>query len=301
MAGSGPPARLHHPVSIQGHRGARGLFPENTIAGFAAAIALGVDTVELDVAITADGVAVVSHEPRLNPDITRGASGAWLSDPGPPLASLSRADLRRYDVGRINPGTAYAAAFAQQQPQDGAQIPTLAEVFALDPLVRFAVELKTFPAEPALTVSPETMVDNVLAVAAAAQVTQRLVVLSFDWRCLRYLRRIRPDISLGWLTKDQPDHERRLWWNGVAAADFGGSVPKAVAAEGARLWIPQCKELNEDAVETAHALGMKVIPWDVAPDADLPGLIALGIDGIITDRPDIALAAIAGGSAPSTA
>ena len=284
-------------ISIQGHRGARGLFPENTLAGFTGAISLGVDTVELDVALTKDGVAVVSHEPRLNPDITRDARGAWLNDSGPPIGSLSFAELRRYDVGRIKPGTAYAAAFPKQQPQDGARIPALADVFALDWRVRFAVELKTFPGAPALTAAPEEMVDRVLAIAKSAQVMERLVVQSFDWRALRYLRRIRPDVSIGWLTKAQPEHERRLWWNGVAAADFGGSVPRAVAAESARFWIAQCEELNEGIVDAAHLLGMKVIPWDIAPEADLTRLFAMPVDGLITDRPDIALASIRGAAA----
>ena len=234
---------------------------------------------------------MVSHEPRLNPDITR-AGGDWLGAPGPPINTLTAAALRRYDVGRIKPGTAYAAAFPAQQPQDVATIPTLADVFALDSRVRFAVELKTFPDQPALTVPPEEMADRALAIADRAGVTARVTVLSFDWRILRHLRRARPDVGLGWLTKAQPEHEQRLWWNGPAAADFGGSVAQAVAAEAGQLWIPQSGELDAAAIATAHARGLRVIPWDVAPDAALPDLIALGLDGIITDRPDLALVQI---------
>ncbi len=285
---------MKRPFSVQGHRGARGLFPENTLGGFAGAIALGVDTVELDVAVTRDRVAVVSHEPRLNPDITRDQAGAWLNRQGPAINAMAFADLRGYDVGRIRPGTAYAAAFPAQLPQEAAGIPTLAEVFALDKQVRFAVELKTFPDQPGLTVSPEEMVNCVLAVADGAAVTARMVVQSFDWRGLRYLRRLRPDVALGWLTKEQQDDERRLWWDGVCAAERGGSVVAAVAAEGGRFWIPQFDELDEGAVAAAHAAGMKVIPWDVAPETEMSRLVAIGVDGIITDRPDIALASIEG-------
>ncbi len=289
---------MKRPFSVQGHRGARGLFPENTLAGFAKAIALGVDAVELDIAITKDGVAVVSHEPRLNPDITRDRLGAWLSERGPPIHSMAVADLRHYDVGHIKPGTAYAATFAQQQPHEGASIPTLAEVLALDRHVHFAIELKTFPDEPGLTASPESMADCVLAVTDRAQVTKRMVLQAFDWRVLRYLRRVRPDVALGWLTKDQPEQERRLWWNGVVAADFGGSVARAVAAEGAQLWIPQFKELDEAAITTAHSLGMNVIPWNVAPELDVSRLVAMRLDGIITDRPDLVLTSDVFGQPP---
>jgi glycerophosphoryl diester phosphodiesterase len=277
--------------SVQGHRGARGLFPENTLAGFANAVALGVDTIELDVAVTKDKVAVVSHDPRLNPDITRYPLCAWLDGDGPAINTMTVAELHGYDVGRIRPGTAYAAAFPAQLPQD-AGIPTLSDVFALGGQMRFAVELKTFPDRPGLTVSPEEMANCVLAAADAARVTARILVQSFDWRGLRYLRRVAPDVALGWLTLEQPDDSRRLWWDGVCAADFGGSVAAAVAAEGGRVWIPQFKELDEAGVATAHAAGLQVIPWDVAPETELSRLAALGVDGVITDRPDIVLASI---------
>jgi len=113
-------------IDLQGHRGARGLLPENTLEGFAAALAIGVDTVELDVGMTADDVVVVTHDAMLNPDITRTADDAWLAKRGPAIRSLRAADLAQYDVGRIRPGTAYAALYPDQAPRDGARIPTLA-------------------------------------------------------------------------------------------------------------------------------------------------------------------------------
>src|SRR6188472_3493310 len=92
---------------LQGHRGARGLAPENTLPAFATALSLGVVTLELDTGITKDGVVVVSHDPYLNPDITRGPDGAWLKEKGPPLRTLTFAELQRYDFGRINPQSRY--------------------------------------------------------------------------------------------------------------------------------------------------------------------------------------------------
>src|SRR4051794_18770412 len=96
---------------LQGHRGARALFPENTLEGFAAALGIGVGAIELDVATTADGVVVVTHDLRLNPDLVRGPDGAWLAAPGPPVRSLTLAELRHYDVGRLRPGSDYAALY----------------------------------------------------------------------------------------------------------------------------------------------------------------------------------------------
>jgi glycerophosphoryl diester phosphodiesterase len=132
---------------LQGHRGARGLFPENTLEGFAATLAMGIRSLELDVSVTADDVAVVTHDPILNPDIARGPDGAWLSGPGPAIRSLTFAELRRYDVGRLRPGSRIAGLHPRQQPHDGARIPTLADVFALTAATgaRVDAEIKTLP------------------------------------------------------------------------------------------------------------------------------------------------------------
>src|SRR5262245_59495663 len=113
-------------IELQGHRGARGLFPENTLIGFAGALAIGVDVLELDVGMTADDVVVVTHDSRLNPQITRTGQGAWLTDPGPLVRALRATELAGYDVGRIRPGTSYAEQFPEQRPHDGATIPALA-------------------------------------------------------------------------------------------------------------------------------------------------------------------------------
>jgi glycerophosphoryl diester phosphodiesterase len=108
-----PPDKIA--FDLQGHRGARGLAPENTLPAFATALSIGVSTLELDLAMTSDGVLVVSHDRRLNPDHTRGPDGTFLDGEGPAIRSLTLAQLQRYDVGRLKPGTAYAAAFPEQR------------------------------------------------------------------------------------------------------------------------------------------------------------------------------------------
>jgi glycerophosphoryl diester phosphodiesterase len=90
---------------LQGHRGARGLAPENTLPAFSRAIEIGVATLELDVGVSADGAIVVAHDVRLNPDFTRDASGAWIAAPGPRLRDLPLIELKRFDVGTLKPGT----------------------------------------------------------------------------------------------------------------------------------------------------------------------------------------------------
>lgn len=116
---------------LQGHRGARGMAPENTLTGFRQALAVGVTTLELDVGVTRDGQVVIAHDPRLNPDLTRDASGAWIATPGPALQTLTLAELQRFDVGRLKPGTKYAQTFAVQPPADGERVPTLEALFQM--------------------------------------------------------------------------------------------------------------------------------------------------------------------------
>ena len=279
---------MRRTIDLQGHRGARGLFPENTLAGFAAALAVGVDSFELDVAVTADGVVVVSHDPALNPDIARLPDGTWPTGRGKLIRTLRLTELAAYDVGRLRPGSAYAAQFPHQAPCDGARVPTLAEVLAVDPLVRFNIEMKTFPDHPAWTIDPPAMAEAVIAVAEAAGALGRISVESFDWRGPRHVRRLRPDVKLAWLTSPRSVAEAALWWDGPVPADYGGSVPRAVAAEGGPIWAPHYAGLSDALIAEAHALGLTVLPWTVNRAEDMRRLLRGGIDGLITDRPDIA-------------
>lgn len=278
-------------LGIQGHRGARGLFPENTLEGFLAAAALGVTTFELDVGLTADGVVVVHHDPALNPDIARDEAGAWLQAPGPLIRALRLVDLQRYDVGRLKPGSATAALFPDQMPHDGARIPTLATVLHALPDARFTVEIKTHPPQPEVTFSVEHLTAATMAVIDAAGAVGRVVLESFDWRVPRLLRRIRPDVRLAWLTR--PDAVSALWWDVVPLA----SVPASVAREGGPIWAPHHAALTEAEIREAHARGLLVLPWTVNQPQDMRRLLGWGVDGLITDRPDRALAVAASSSA----
>src|SRR4051812_39815475 len=184
---------------LQGHRGTRGLAPENTLPAFERALSIGVTTLELDVGLTADGVVVISHDPYLNPTISRDAKGQWLEGSrGPLIKSLTLAQLRAYDVGRIRPGTAYAGSFASQEARDGTHVPTLAELFALVKQrkadVRFDIETKVFPTDADATVSPEVLTRALLAVIQEAGMQSRVSIQSFDWRPLQLVQKLAPGI-----------------------------------------------------------------------------------------------------------
>jgi glycerophosphoryl diester phosphodiesterase len=284
---------------LQGHRGARGLAPENTLAGFARALAIGVTTLELDCGVTRDGVVVVSHDRVLNPDHTRDAAGNFLATPGPAIVDLTYEELRQFDVGRIRPGSEYAAAFPEQVPADGEHIPRLADVFALvaksgNRDVRFNIETKIDPARPEQTVSPLAFARALEAVIRESGMAPRVTVQSFDWRTLRLLGALAPDIALVALT-DQQEGEDTIeigkpgaspWLGELDVDDHGGSVPKLVAALGAKTWSPHALDLTPALVAEAHSLGLLVVPWTVNDPPAMERAIGLGIDGLITDYPD---------------
>lgn len=274
-------------IDIQGHRGARGLFPENTLEGFRAAAALGVTAFELDVAMTRDGIVVVTHDFALNPDLTRDADGLWLPARGPLIHQLSLAALQRYDVGRLRPGSPVAALFPDQTPCDGARIPTLAAVLAALPDARFTIEVKTDPRHPEWTAPPDVLADAVLAVIDAAAAAGRVTIEAFDWRVQRHVRRRRPDIRLAWLTRAETVRDPAVWWQ---LANTGEPVPARVAAEGGPIWAPGHADLTAADVRAATRLGLAVLPWTVNRPDDMRRLVGWGVTGLITDRPDIALA-----------
>ncbi len=284
---------------LQAHRGGRGLRPENTLAAFRHALALGVSTLELDCGVTRDGVVVVSHDTRLNPDITRGPDGQFLPGPGPAIADLSFAELEHYDVGRINPASAYRQAFPGQQAVDGERIPRLADVFALvaasgNSSVRFNIETKIEPTDPDGTVPPDRFVLALLSAIRGADMEARVTVQSFDWRTLVLLGKLAPEVALVALTDEQPDEDTMeagrpgasAWLGGLDIDDHGGSVPKTVAALGAKTWSPHARDLTPGAIAEARALGLAIVPWTVNEPKDMEAAMAAGVDGLITDYPD---------------
>jgi len=288
------------PFDLQGHRGARGLWPENTLGGFARTLALGVDSLELDCAMTRDGVVVISHDPQLNPEHTRDEHGRFLSQPGPLIRAVDYTALARYDVGRIRPGSNYGREHPLQQPLDGERIPRLADLFALadklgDRSVRFNIEVKVFPLQPELTAAPEPFVRALLAAIDAAGMAARCTIQCFDWRVLNATHRLAPHIATGALTDQQGTDDTILldsgkpspWLGGLDARQFGGSVPRLAKASGAGTWSPDYLDLRAPQVAEAHALGLRVIPWTVNAPADLRNILRMGVDGIISDRPDL--------------
>ena len=287
-------------LEVQGHRGARGLWPENTLAAFAGALELGVSTVELDCGMTRDGVLVVTHDPDLNPDLTRAADGRFLAATGPRIFDLTYPELQSYDVGRLKPGSAYAARFPEQQPVDGERIPRLADVLALvrsrgSGRVRVALEVKTFADQPQLTAAPEVFSQALHGIVEATGTLALVSFMAFDWRVLAALQRLMPQAATVALTEQQAPGDTvgigaprpSPWLGGLDPGRFGNSVVRLVKATGAGTWGPDYQDLNAQRIAEAHESGLRVVPWTVNATADMERLLALGVDGMTSDRPDV--------------
>ena len=244
---------------VHGHRGARARYPENTIPAFRYAIESSVDFLEMDVAVTRDNVVVVSHDPHINSEICTGPHS------GIAIRELTLAEVRESDCGALkNPH------FPEQHPIPGTRIPTLDEVLSLadGTNVQFNIEIKSFPDQPELTPSPDELSKMVLDVVRKHKLESRCTVQSFDFRTLRAMKRLAPEIRLAAL------------WEG-AARPF---VEIARVAE-ASIVAPAFHLVTSEQVELAHRAKLQVVPWTANSPRDWQPLIDAGVDAIITDDP----------------
>lgn len=283
---------------LQGHRGARGLMPENTLPAFAKALAIGVTTLELDVGITKDGKVLVSHDSALSPAVTRSSDGKWITE-RPLISDSTLLDLMKYDVGRADPTSRVAKRFPNQIAVDGTKMPSLEEVFALvkdagNEEVRFNIETKINPLKPNDTVSPEVFVDAILALIDAHGLESRTSIQSFDWRTLQIVQMRNPQIETTYLTAQQKwlnnvasvDNDPSPWTAGFNIEKTDGNIPLLIREAGGDVWSPFFGDLTASSIQAAHGLGLKVIPWTVNDPNVMEELIDLEVDGIISDYPD---------------
>ena len=300
---------MNQDISIIGHRGATGLFPEQSLAGFAKALELGVDGLEMDLAVTADRKVVAHHDAQLNPVITRDSDGVWIDDTAIKISELTLEQLRCYDIGRIKPGSDYAERFHRQTPVDGSRIPTLEEIANLDRTFRrnpaYFIEIKYYAVAPFSNIPIEEFVETIVSEIDRLGISPAARIHSFDWKLVHAFRRHASHLQYAYLTSQtetfdtvagwtEPKQNSESmnpnqvsnWTDGMLLSDYGGSVPNMVKAAGGTDWHADYESLSADPIAEAHSLGIRVCAWTVNQHSDYERLVNAGIDGIITDYPD---------------
>ncbi len=283
---------------IEAHRGGRALFPENTLQSFANALSMGVDTLELDIGVSQDGVIVVSHERGLNPDLARTPEGIYVVPPGIPFVRLRLEEIKKYDVGQIRPGSGYAAQFPEQRAVPNTQIPTLAEVVALvrksgDTQVRLNIETKVDPSHPEESPDPRRFVELLLALLETEKFSDRVMVQSFDWRTLQLVQKLAPAIPTVYLSQQTGRgatvslDKASPWTAGFNPSEHGRSLPRTIKEAGGAIWSPYFGDIDPTVISECHKLGLAVVVWTVNKAADMARMIEMGVDGIISGNPEL--------------
>ena len=281
-------------IRVVGHRGARGILPENSMVGFDFALSIGVDLLEFDVLLSRDDIPVITHNHEFHGSAVRGADGAFLNGEHPRVASLTMAEIERFDIGRLNTDTEYGRRFPDQAQMDGVRVPRLSELLQLVSQPRYSaaclmLELKSDPDLAQDSAVRERIVSTVCGEVRSAGVTDRTLLHSFDWALLAECRRQAPDMPLSFLTQLQDNgHDVGEDSSILVTPDFSNpeiSVPDEVSRVGGSLWCPHFTELDAAALARARELGLAVAVWTVNEPGDIEAMIDLRVDAIVTDYP----------------
>ncbi|MFB9630821.1 glycerophosphodiester phosphodiesterase family protein [Nonomuraea helvata] len=274
-------------VEIHGHRGARGLWPENTLPGMSRTMELGVHALELDVALTADRRLVLTHDLTVSAVTSADRRPLKADDPlfpyvGKPINALTLAQLRTLDVGVRLPRHPDDPFALTQVPMPETRMPTLGAVLGLVNAyeaegVRLHVELKSDPTRPELTPDPELFTELVVEELDRHGRLGNAAILSFDWRIISHAARLAPDTRRFALIELDTLH-----WHD----DLGDDIPAAARDAGATTLSPEHIMVDEALMAQVNAAGLDVAVWTVNETALAARMLDLGVAGIVTDYPD---------------
>lgn len=296
---------------LQAHRGGVGLHVESSPYSFGEALRIGVTTLELDTQVTKDGQVVVTHDRKVNSQVCRDTEAVTPNDPMYPYTDHYIKDLTLEQIKTLDCGSQRKDDFPNQQLHPGSTMMTLSEVFDLvresgNDQVRFNIETKVEAGAPEETAPREEFVRRVYEEIVAGGMKDRVEVQSFDWGALRLMSKLDSSIPLVALTNgdflEEGQPGKSPWLGGLDVDDFGGDgVAAAASLPGVKAYSPvdttpqTCDISRSDCepyttpemVARAHELGLKVVPWSVDHVATMEYLIDAGVDGIITNYPDV--------------
>lgn len=264
----------------QGHRGSRGLMPENTFPAMKTALDLGVTTLEMDIVFTKDMQAVLSHEPFFNHEITTKPDGSYVTEAEENSLNIFKMtydEVKKYDVGmKPHPRFPGQQKLAVHKPLLSGLLDSVQQymITGKRPVPFFNIETKTSPSTDNIYhPEPAEFVDELMKVIQAKQIEERVVIQSFDFRTLQYLHRKYPLIKTAMLIED---FDERGLKDQLKALGF---IPT--------IYSPEHKLVTEELVKKCHEQNIKVIPWTVNDKIRIDELKKMGVDGVISDYPDL--------------
>lgn len=283
-------------VEIYGHRGFAGLFPENTLIGYAEALKIGVNSLDVDIALTKDSIVVASHDPFLNKNFTRINNGTntWLRNNKTKIINLNFTELQQYDVGAINPATFYSQVFPNQKKLNNITIPSLEDIISLINScnannIKIQLEIKTNPRDDSQEFI-EKFVNAIIETLKKTNFLFKAELQSFDWRALLYAQKISPGVKTAYISEQSllfNTFADTTWTAGYSLQQYNNSIPQMISELGGAIWCPNYRDLSKFLVIQAHSCNLKVVPWTADFEQEFLDLIQFGVDGIITNRPDL--------------
>lgn len=278
-------------IKIYGHRGARGVLPENTLESFKYLFENNIRAYETDILISKDNIPVITHDFKLDPSYTKDVNGNWIEDENIKIIDLTYEEILKYDVGTLNKLSRYGRKFINQKSLDNQKIPKLSDLLKLssdndfdDLLIN--LEIKSTPIEEGLTPSPEEMVKIVIGEVSRSNLSDKIIYSSFDWRVLREIKERDPKIPRAHLTSGAKGkiYDKSPWLD-FTPLHSEVELPKLIKALGGSAWHPNYKDVNKEIIEISRNEGLPVNVWTVNKEQDMLRMIDYGVDGIMTDYP----------------
>ena len=285
-------------IRIVGHRGARGLFPENSMVGFENILKMGVTLIELDVVFSKDKTPIITHDHTINPSTSRDVDGEFVNE-NIKVSSLTVEQIKNYEIGRLDLDSDYGRRFPEQAQLDGIYMPTLQELFEKMQQpefeqMRLMVEIKSEPNY--LSQDRENIASLVIKQIREANLSNKVLLHSFDWLLLSEFKKKDPKITTSFLTKKGYQNESENYYPSQVfmqdAAGYSNSVPEKISALGGSVWCPYFKDITRDRLLSARENNLIVVVWTLNELDDIEAMIELGVDAIVTDYPPRVMSAL---------
>jgi glycerophosphoryl diester phosphodiesterase len=278
-------------IKIYGHRGARGVLPENTLESFKYLFENNIYAYETDILISKDFIPVITHDFRLDPSYTKDINDNWIEDENIKIIDLTYDQILQFDVGTLNKLSKYGRKFINQKSLQNQKIPKLSELLKLtsDNIVEdllINLEIKSTPIEKNLTPEPDEMVKIIIDEVSRSNLEDRIIYSSFDWRVLREIKERDSKIPRAYLTSGARGkiYDKSPWLD-FTPLHNGVELPELIKALGGSAWHPNYKDVNKEIVQISHDKGLPVNVWTVNRESDMLRMIDYGVDGIMTDYP----------------